>query len=73
VQDPLPKGATIMSDETTDVLCAHCGQTFSAFLQAMADHNAKAICPSCGKPHDGKPANAAQPIGTVPSAKKNQP
>jgi endogenous inhibitor of DNA gyrase (YacG/DUF329 family) len=51
-----------MNDETTDLLCPHCGQTFSAFLHEMADHNAKVVCPSCGKAPDGKPAKAAKPV-----------
>jgi len=28
----------------------------------MADHNAKVVCPSCGKAPDGKPAKAAKPV-----------
>jgi uncharacterized Zn finger protein len=36
-----------------DALCNGCGQTFSAFLQQMEQHNAKVVvCPSCGKVHD---------------------
>jgi DNA-directed RNA polymerase subunit RPC12/RpoP len=41
-----------MGQETTDVLCIGCGETFSAFLKDMADHNAKVVCPKCGKSHD---------------------
>ena len=59
-----------MSDETTDLLCAHCGQTFSAFLHEMADHNAKVVCPNCGKAHDGKPRKAAKPVVGVRPVKR---
>ena len=59
-----------MSDETTDLLCPHCGQTFSAFLHEMADHNAKIVCPSCGKAHDGKPRKAAKPVVGVRPVKR---
>jgi uncharacterized Zn finger protein len=45
-----------MSDEKIDVLCDNCGQTFSDFLQQMADQNAKvATCPKCGKIHEVSP------------------
>jgi uncharacterized Zn finger protein len=39
-------------DEQPNLLCEDCGQTFSEFLQEMADKNAKvATCPKCGKIH----------------------
>jgi DNA-directed RNA polymerase subunit RPC12/RpoP len=38
-----------MSDPI-DLLCEHCGQTFSVFLHEMAEQNAKVVCPHCGKP-----------------------
>ena len=48
-----------MSDDKIDLLCNHCGQAFSAFLHQMEEHNAKVVCPSCGKPHDySRPAKA---------------
>jgi DNA-directed RNA polymerase subunit RPC12/RpoP len=37
-----------MSAEQIDLLCPHCSQTFSTFLQEMADKNAKVVCPHCG-------------------------
>jgi uncharacterized Zn finger protein len=44
-----------MSDgkvEQPNLLCEDCGQTFSEFLQEMADKNARvATCPNCGKIH----------------------
>jgi DNA-directed RNA polymerase subunit RPC12/RpoP len=59
-----------MSDDKVDLLCKHCGQAFSAFLHEMADHNAKVVCPSCGKRHDGKPPKAAQTVAGARSVKK---
>jgi len=62
-----------MSGEKTDLFCPNCGQAFTVFLKEMADHNAKAICPSCGKPVDVQPPNVGKPIGTEQSVKRNQP
>ena len=45
------------SNETVDVLCEHCGQTFSAFLHEMAERNAKVVCPNC-READCRPAKA---------------
>ncbi len=45
-----------MSDKQADVLCEGCGETFTNFLQEMADQNAKvAACPKCGKIHAFNP------------------
>ena len=50
---------TNMSDEKVDLLCDDCGQTFSDFLQEMAEQNAKvATCPKCGKIHEFSPKTA---------------
>jgi hypothetical protein len=57
-----------MSHETIDLLCDHCGQTFSAFLHEMADQNAKVVCPKCRK-GDCRPAKA-KPGATTRTAKK---
>ena len=38
-----------MNEPAVDVLCKHCGQTFSAFLKEMAEKNFKAMCPCCGE------------------------
>jgi len=55
-----------MSDDKIDLLCKHCGQTFSTFLHQMEEHNAKVMCPSCGKPHEhDRPAKT----GKTPAAK----
>jgi predicted Zn finger-like uncharacterized protein len=48
-----------MSDTPIDLLCPHCNATFAAFLRDLAEKNAKVVCPSCGKEHDGKPLKAA--------------
>ena len=54
-----------------DLLCNHCGQTFSAFLHEMADQNAKVTaCPNCGKVHDGKPPRTAKPVAGARPIKK---
>jgi uncharacterized Zn finger protein len=55
-----------MTDEQTTPLCDQCGETFSNFLQEMADQNAKvATCPKCGKIHDFTP-----PAQTKPAPRK---
>jgi DNA-directed RNA polymerase subunit RPC12/RpoP len=59
-----------MSTDSIDLLCKHCGQTFSAFLHEMAEKNAKVVCPSCGKRHDCKPATAAKAGTGARSIKK---
>jgi uncharacterized Zn finger protein len=52
---------TNTSDEKVDLLCDDCGQTFSDFLNEMAEQNAKvATCPKCGKIHEFPPT-AAKP------------
>jgi DNA-directed RNA polymerase subunit RPC12/RpoP len=50
-------GANV-SDDSIELLCNHCGRTFSAFLHEMADKNAKVACPNCREGGDCKPANA---------------
>ena len=53
-----------MNEPTIDVLCKNCGQTFTAFLQEMADKNAEVVCPRCRKnsgncgPNDAMPGAA---------------
>jgi len=60
-----------MSDENGDVLCTDCGEAFSAFLQGMADHNAKVTaCPKCGKNHEFKPPKAAEPVSQARTVSK---
>lgn len=49
-----------MSDNQTDVSCEGCGETFTNFLQEMADQNAKVTtCPKCGKIHPLTPPRPA--------------
>ena len=58
-----PETGANMSAEKSDLLCDNCGQAFSAFLNEMAEHNAKVTaCPKCGKHHDIKPPKAAKPV-----------
>jgi uncharacterized Zn finger protein len=41
-----------MNDKQSEVSCEGCGETFTNFLQEMADQNAKVTtCPKCGKVH----------------------
>jgi putative FmdB family regulatory protein len=51
-----------MGEETIEMLCKNCGQTFTAFLKEMADQNAEVTCPYCGK-NDGNrlPGRAMPP------------
>jgi len=49
-----------MTEDKIDVLCKHCGQAFSAFLHQMEEHNAKVVCPACGKEHE-HPAKTDKP------------
>jgi hypothetical protein len=39
--------STNLSDDSIELLCSQCGQTFSTFLHQMADNNAKVVCPNC--------------------------
>ena len=41
-----------MDQPKITLVCAQCGQAFSAFLRDMAEHNAKVVCPRCGKVYD---------------------
>jgi len=61
-----------MSDDSIELLCNHCGQTFSTFLHQMAEQNEKVVCPNCREKPDCKPAKAAKPVaGTRPVKKPN--
>jgi DNA-directed RNA polymerase subunit RPC12/RpoP len=58
-----------MGEPTIEVLCKHCGQTFTTFLQEMADKNAAVTCPCCGK--NSKNAKDSQPSDAMPRAAQN--
>jgi len=60
-----------MSADQIDLLCKHCGQTFSAFLHEMADHNAKVVCPNCGKSHEFSRPKAAKPVAGARPIKRS--
>jgi ribosomal protein S27AE len=49
-----------MSPETVEALCEKCGQSFTAFLEEMAAHNEKVVCPKCAAAEDCGPAVAAK-------------
>jgi hypothetical protein len=55
---------TNMSNDSIELLCNHCGQTFSSFLHQMADKNEKVVCTVCRENPDCKPVKAE------PGAKK---
>jgi DNA-directed RNA polymerase subunit RPC12/RpoP len=59
-----------MSEDQIDLLCEHCGQTFSAFLHQMAEKNEKVVCPNCGASHGCEPVKAAKPVAGTRSVKK---
>jgi hypothetical protein len=60
-----------MSEERLDLLCEDCGQTFTDFLQEMADKNAKVTtCPKCGKIHQFEPSKQAAGPALGPRAAK---
>jgi DNA-directed RNA polymerase subunit RPC12/RpoP len=69
-----PRGITVTgangSNETIGVVCNHCGQAFSTFLQEMADQNAKVVCPNCRETVDCKPVQAAQAAARQQPVKK---
>jgi hypothetical protein len=50
-----------MNEMSIDVLCKHCGQTFSTFLKEMAEKNYKALCPCCGESTQYSPSNIVAP------------
>jgi len=59
-----------VSNDSIELLCNHCGKTFSAFLHEMADQNAKVVCPDCRESPDCKPAKATKKVAGVRSVKK---
>jgi len=52
---------TNMSSTNLDALCKHCGQALTDFLREMEKHNAKVVCPSCGKSQTGSAKGAENP------------
>ena len=47
-----------VSNDSIELLCNHCGKTFSAFLHRMATKNAKVACPNCRESGNRRPAKA---------------
>jgi hypothetical protein len=58
------------SGDSIELLCNHCGKTFSAFLHEMADQNAKVVCPDCRETPDCKPAKTPRKAAGARSVKK---
>ena len=61
---------TNRSTDSIELLCNHCGQTFSAFLNQMADQNSKVVCPICSGSVDCRPVKDAKPVATSEPAHK---
>jgi DNA-directed RNA polymerase subunit RPC12/RpoP len=59
-----------MSDDSMEVLCERCGQTFSAFLHEMAKQNEKVVCPDCRTNPDCKPTKTAKPTAGPRTVRK---
>jgi DNA-directed RNA polymerase subunit RPC12/RpoP len=51
------------NNDSIELLCHQCGQTFSAFLHEMADKNAQVVCPNCRANRD-----CDRPGGVKPAA-----
>jgi len=57
-----------MSNDSIDVLCEHCGQTFSTFLHQWPTRMQGGV-PNCRDKHDGdspkssEPGAGARPVG----------
>lgn len=49
------------SKDSIELLCHHCGKTFSTFLHQMADKNAKVVCPNCRGLNECTPAAGKRP------------
>jgi hypothetical protein len=63
--------STNVSKDSIELLCNHCGQTFSAFLHEMADQNAKVVCPNCRDNNkDCRPTKAGEAGGEGRPTKK---
>jgi DNA-directed RNA polymerase subunit RPC12/RpoP len=48
-----------MTDTRVTAICEKCGKTFETFLEQMAEHNQKVVCPECresASPNPGEPA-----------------
>jgi hypothetical protein len=56
--------------DSIELLCNHCGQTFSSFLNQMADQNSKVVCPNCRANVDCSPVKGARPVTTPGPAHK---
>jgi len=50
-----------MNKPQANVICEHCGATFSAFLEEMASKNFKVMCPCCNKEAQYQPAHSTPP------------
>jgi hypothetical protein len=59
-----------LNEAANEPLCDGCDETFSEFLNEMAEQNAKvAACPKCGKVHGFPKTNGTQ-TDSAPPVKK---
>jgi hydrogenase maturation factor HypF (carbamoyltransferase family) len=71
VNDEAVNTEIVKNDAANEPLCDGCDETFSEFLNEMAEQNAKvAACPKCGKVHGFKKTDTAQPDLEQPPMKK---
>jgi predicted Zn finger-like uncharacterized protein len=55
------------SEAKAEVVCKNCGATFSAFLEQMAEHNQKVVCPKCGTAHAYVRSDVGKPQPSKPN------
>jgi DNA-directed RNA polymerase subunit RPC12/RpoP len=48
-----------MTDTRVTAVCEKCGKTFETFLEQMAEHNQKVLCPECDERTKAAPQAAA--------------
>jgi hydrogenase maturation factor HypF (carbamoyltransferase family) len=71
VNDEAVNSEVAKNDAANEPLCDGCDETFSEFLNEMAEQNAKvAACPKCGKVHGFKKTDDTQPESEQPPLKK---
>jgi hydrogenase maturation factor HypF (carbamoyltransferase family) len=62
VNDEAVNNEVAKNDAANELLCDGCDETFSEFLNEMAEQNAKvAACPKCGKVHGFNKSDNTQP------------
>lgn len=58
-----------VAENKLNFVCKNCGEAFTAFLEDMAWHNARVVCPRCGMSQDAADAmNLRDNLGTEKKA-----